>query len=237
MRERVLGIKNKYWNKKYSHLLLLSYWIVYLLWFVILEHCQGMEFIDVHCMLDDMIPFCEYFVVAYLFWFIYMGGMLLYTGLKEPESFKKMMCFIIFTFTISMLICTFFPTVQHLRPTQFEHQNVFTWMCSVIYAVDTPTGITPSMHVVGAVGTMLCARDTKRFSDEGSMFWIQLACLLICLSTMFIKQHSAIDTLVAIPIIVTGYYVCFADYEINKKKADKFVRDCEKARLALMREL
>ena len=39
--------------------------------------------------LDDMIPFCEYFLIPYLFWFVYLVGMLFYTLLFDVESYKN----------------------------------------------------------------------------------------------------------------------------------------------------
>jgi len=33
--------------------------------------------------------------------------------------------------------------------------------------------------------------------------------ILICLSTVFLKQHSVLDVIAAIPVCIIGYYLCF----------------------------
>lgn len=48
-----------------------------------------------HCALDDVIPFCEYFLIPYLFWFAFLVGMHLYTLLYDTETLRRMMRYII----------------------------------------------------------------------------------------------------------------------------------------------
>ena len=59
--------------KKYRHGLVLSiYGIVYILAFRYLETRPIHGYHIVHTVFDDMIPFCEYFIIPYLLWFPYM---------------------------------------------------------------------------------------------------------------------------------------------------------------------
>ena len=48
--------------------------------------------------LDDLIPFCELFLIPYMFWFVYLVGTLGYTLLFNSDAFVRMMRFIIFTY-------------------------------------------------------------------------------------------------------------------------------------------
>ena len=48
-----------------------------------------------HCALDDAIPFCEYFLIPYPFWFAFLVGMHLYTLLYDTETLRRMMRYII----------------------------------------------------------------------------------------------------------------------------------------------
>ena len=55
-----------------------GFWIVgymcfYLLGFYILEHAGHRHYHVIHSFLDDMIPFCEVFVIPYVLWFVYMA--------------------------------------------------------------------------------------------------------------------------------------------------------------------
>lgn len=51
---------------------LFSYFIIYLIWFGLLEvHADPVFY--THCRLDDLIPFCSWFLIPYLIWFPYVG--------------------------------------------------------------------------------------------------------------------------------------------------------------------
>ena len=63
-------------EKRYRHIFLLLYWAVYGLMFLGVERIFPL-FFDIHytavwCPLDDLIPFCEWFVFPYYFWFAFL---------------------------------------------------------------------------------------------------------------------------------------------------------------------
>ena len=59
--------------KKYRHgFVILSYFIVYLILFNYLEQRPVHSYHIVHTVFDDMIPFCEIFIIPYLLWFPYV---------------------------------------------------------------------------------------------------------------------------------------------------------------------
>ena len=91
---------------EYSHLKLLLYWPVFGLLFFYAERLQPMrDYHVVHCALDDLIPFNELFLIPYLFWFVFLLGMHLYTLRYDVETFRKMMHFIILTYSAALAIC------------------------------------------------------------------------------------------------------------------------------------
>ena len=55
--------------KKYGHVWILSYGLIYLPWFTALQQNVGKPYHVMHTALDDLIPFNEYFIVPYLLWF------------------------------------------------------------------------------------------------------------------------------------------------------------------------
>ena len=50
------------------------YMLIYFPWFFILEHVVQDRYYLIECRLDHILPFCEYFIVPYLFWFVYVAG-------------------------------------------------------------------------------------------------------------------------------------------------------------------
>ena len=47
-----------------------------------------------HTPLDDWIPFCEYFIIPYVMWYLYVAGTVVYLGLTD-KSLKEYYRFII----------------------------------------------------------------------------------------------------------------------------------------------
>lgn len=204
---RDLTLKNMT-EPRFRHLFLILYWPLYLLWFAWLQANMAGEYHVMHSALDDLIPFSEYFIVPYLFWFIYWTGMLFYCLYFEVPTFKRTMKFLILTLTFSLITYVIYPTSQELRPEAFASENVFTHLVQWIYDLDPSCNVCPSMHVIMAVGTAFAAYDAETFSPWQKRLMAFLA-ILISISTVFVKQHSVIDVMVAIPVCMVGYWLCF----------------------------
>lgn len=194
---------------EFEHLKYLAYWPVFGFFFLLVERLWIREnYYPIHCAWDDMIPFCEYFLIPYLFWFVFLVGIQIYTLLFDTESFKKMMKFIMVSYSAAMLIYILFPNCQELRPLAFERDNIFTRFLAGFYQFDTNTNVCPSIHVIGSVAVMLAAWNSKDFSKPGWRIIFCVTAFLISISTVFLKQHSILDILAAIPIcVITGAVV------------------------------
>ena len=61
---------------------------------------------------------------------------------------------------------------------------------------------------LGSAAGLLCMWNCKRFSTPGWRTTFSLTAFLISISTVFLKQHSIIDVVTAIPIcVITGWIV------------------------------
>lgn len=134
-------------DESFRHLKLLLFWPIYGFFFYFVEKLyMPARYYPMHCALDDMIPFCELFMIPYLAWFLCIVGMLLYTMLYDIGAFKRFMYFIILTYSVTIVIYLIFPTCQQLRPAAFPRDNLLTQMVGNFYAFDTtPTSARPSM--------------------------------------------------------------------------------------------
>lgn len=194
---------------EYKHLWLLMYWPVYGLLFLSVERLITLDYNYIHSFVDDLIPFCEYFVIPYYFWFVFLIGMLFYTLFFDTECFKKYMCYIIYTYTLAIVIYLVYPNAQQLRPLTFERDNIFTRIVTFLYDFDTNTNVCPSIHVLGSLAVMFASFNTERFKTVKWKIAFITCTVLISVSTVFLKQHSIIDVLVALPIGVLAYYPAF----------------------------
>lgn len=195
--------------RRYTHLHLLWSWVGYFIMYGLTEHLIPPESCHViHCWVDDVIPFCEWFVIPYVFWYLLVAGTLAYFGLRDVDSFKKLQVYIIITQVVAMVIYIVFPSCQTLRPATFPGENVLTELISILYAVDTNTGVCPSLHCAYSFGiASVCLK--ARSVSKGWKLGVFAAVILICLSTVFIKQHSVVDFLAAIPVGVLAELLVF----------------------------
>lgn len=194
---------------EFSHLLYLLGWVGYFALYFITENFIPTErCYVVHCWLDDVIPFCEVFVIPYVFWYLLIVISLLYFALYNVDHFKKLMIFIIVTQVVAMAIYIIFPNRQDLRPAEFTNDNVFTWVVGLLYSFDTNTNVCPSLHVAYSIGIASTWLKEKSTSVSWKVF-VVVAAVLICLSTAFIKQHSVVDAFVALPVCLLAEWIAF----------------------------
>lgn len=197
---------------KYKHAIIILYIPIYMAWFILLEKRTDVKFIEVHCIIDDFIPFCEIFIIPYLLWFIYVAASLvfLFFQTKYIDNFYKCAAILVMGMTTSLIIYTFFPNAQNMRPDSFERENIFTNIISVLYAADTDTNVCPSIHVYNSIAIHVSIATSQYFKDKK---WIKnsslILCILICMSTLFLKQHSFIDLICAAALYIFYYNIIY----------------------------
>ena len=191
---------------------------MYGFFFLLVERLWIREsYTPIHCPLDDQIPFCEYFLIPYLLWFVFLIGIQIYTLLYDTESFTKFMKFIMVSYTIAILIYMLFPNCQELRPMVFERDNLFTKFLEGFYQFDTNTNVCPSIHVIGSAAVVICGWNCKSLNTPGWRIFFGISAFLISISTVFLKQHSVLDILAAIPVCIVAY---FAAYWRDRKRKE-----------------
>ncbi|MDO5546144.1 MAG: phosphatase PAP2 family protein [Eubacteriales bacterium] len=195
---------------QYRHLCWLLFWPAYMLRYLIVENCNPAESYHVmHCFLDDKIPFCEIFLVFYVCWYVFIAGMHLYTLLFDVDTFRRYSKFLCISMGISSVIFLVYPSCQNLRPETLPRDNALSRVVAFLYSVDTPTNVFPSEHVIGSIAALIAAAHTERLRKPGRLAILTVLTVLICVSTLFLKQHSALDVLGALPICIISYLLCY----------------------------
>ena len=203
---------NKINDPAYRHLKLLLGWVVYFALYFLTENLIPLEKCHViSCGLDEMIPFCEVFVIPYVLWYFLVAGSLLYYLLYNIDSFKKFSVFIMITQAVAMTVYLLYPSRQELRPDVFPRENMFTWALSIIYAFDTPSGILPSLHVGYSLGiaSVWCKEKDAPLAWKITVVFLVI---LICLATVMIKQHSVLDVFAALPLGLLAEGIVYREY-------------------------
>lgn len=169
---------------------------VYLLSFFVIERVVVTGYQPTQTWLDAYIPFCEWFVIPYCLWYPLLVAVGLWLLWKDREGFRRYMRFLALTFFASALIWFLIPNGQDLRPAVMPRDNPLTRLVEGLYSIDTNTNVFPSVHVVGAIGAAWAVKKTPSLERRTLLCGATaILALLICLSTLFIKQHAVLDVI------------------------------------------
>ena len=119
--------------------------------------------------------------------------------------------------TIFLVFCTLYPNGLNLRPQVIPRDNIFVDMVKAIWAVDTPTNVLPSLHVFNSVA---CCVAVLRSEKLRRFRWVSVGTVAltvsICLATMFLKQHSVIDVVMALFMAFVLYHAIYSPIRVTK---------------------
>jgi membrane-associated phospholipid phosphatase len=169
---------------------------------------------EMYLPLDDLIPFFEGFVVFYVLWYFMVVGSILWFALYSRESFRGLILFMAVCQISAVVIFLVYPNKQMLRPEVMPRDNVFARVVFAIHSVDTNTNVCPSMHVAWSVA-LASVWGKERGVRLIFKIFIGLLCLLVCLSTVFIKQHSVIDVFAALILCAAVEFLIYGRFWKN----------------------
>lgn len=207
----------KYFLKKYSHAWVLLYFLIYMPWFAWLEKNVTTEFSVIHIDLDDKIPFLEIFAVPYFLWFAYIFVAIAYFFFKDRSEFYHCAAYLFIGMTICLIIYTVWPNGHDLRPdlTSLGRENILTRLIGWLYGTDTCTNVCPSIHAFNSIGACIAVYKSKHLKEK---YWLKagtfILTILICMSTVFLKQHSFFDVICAGLLGLVMYLLVYVpDYQ------------------------
>lgn len=215
-------MKVKNFLKKYSHAWVFLYWLIYLPWFGWLERTVTTNYHILESTWDKYIPFLEGFIVPYLLWFPYVALVITWFFFKDKKGFYRLTVFLYAGMTIFLVFCTIYPNGLNLRPQFIPRDNIFVDMVQSLWAVDTPTNVLPSLHVYNSVVCCAAVFQSEELRKhklvQGGTLVLTIA---ICLSTMFLKQHSVIDVVMALFMAFVLYPVVYSPISLRKYNTAK----------------
>lgn len=219
LKDKLIHILNKY-----KHGLILVYFFFYMVWFTYLERTVTTDFTPIYSRLDNYIPFMEIFVIPYFAWFVFIFVTVAYFFLTSKEDFYKCCAFLFIGMTICLIIYTIWPNGHYLRVNldTLGRSNIFTRIIGKLYQIDTSTNVFPSIHVYNSIGAMIAIRNSQPLRH---IKWLQVSTfiltVLICMSTVHLKQHSILDVFGAIILSIIMYaFVYLPDRSKIAENAD-----------------
>lgn len=206
----------RFWLK-YKYWLYLFYVPIYFICFLLLEsYIDGSSSYWVsYTPLDDFIPFVDWFIVFYNLWYPFMFAVGVYLLICEKREYERMVLMMITGFSISLIVCLILPNGQNLRLESFERENIFTIMVENLWRMDTNTNVFPSMHVYGALMTIFAVLGSKTITSKWVRGLVIVLGLLICASTVLLKQHSILDLFASLILFCILYWIIYYNKIFN----------------------
>lgn len=207
--EKVRNIVYKYW-----HAVLLLYLAIYMPWFGWLNgHTPLQDPTPVYCGLDDLIPFCEWFVIPYFLWFAYIVAGHIFLFFTSREGFVRMCVFLYTGMTICLIIYTLWPNCQELRVDYdtLDRTNILIDAIAALQSQDTPCNVFPSIHCFNSIGMHIALAKSQHLGRHRKLLVNAsfILMVLIIMSTVFIKQHSILDFFGAVVLAVPMYLLAY----------------------------
>ncbi len=96
-----------------------------------------------------------------------------------------------------------------------DRDNIFIRLTSIIYHVDTGANACPSIHCFNSIGLFIAIIKSEKLKRHKIIQWSSfILSTSICLSTLFVKQHSIIDVFWAFILAAMMYLLVYTpDYQ------------------------
>ena len=202
----------------------LLYGSFYVIAFAWLEQRPVEEFHIIKMEIDFHIPFCEYFIIPYMLWFLYIAATVILFIFLDRKDYMELCVTLGTGMTVFLLISYFIPNMQPLRPNLelLQRDNVFLDMVKALYATDTCTNVFPSIHVFNSLAANFAILKSAQLKKHnGLRIGSTILCGLIILSTMFLKQHSMFDVLTGIAMAAALYWLVYYLPEARAAEAEE----------------
>ena len=186
---------------KKRHLIPIAVWfVIYMGLFGFREVVPPTNVHIMHCGLDDLIPSMAVFIYPYVSWFPYIVvcAVLAIRNLDDRQ-FNKAVLILTTGMNIFLLISYVWPTGLQLRESvTYDLTTLSGNLLKFVQTVDAPSSVFPSMHVYVTLVLQYTLEMQKKLVPAWGIWVGRVLAVLIVLSTMFTKQHSAVDVIGAI---------------------------------------
>lgn len=153
--------------------------------------------------IDGFIPLINGFVIPYLFWFVYIPLIIIILALTDNENYYQLLTAMVGSTLAAILIFYLYPTTVP-RP-EVAGTDALSRLLKLVYGMDNPYDCLPSLHVLYTFLTT--AFFFKGRPNKTAKYMAFICCVLICLSTIFIKQHYILDVIAALMLGSVFYFI------------------------------
>lgn len=173
---------------------------------------DGMNHFDISGYVDHKIPFLPVFSVPYMLAYVQWFACFIVVSRYEKNYCYKVMCGEMIAKVLAGVIFLLFPTTM-LRA-EINGTDIFSQAVGMIYRLDAPTNLFPSIH---CLESYICMRVVIEMKSADKSFRIAnvIMSLLVFMSTVFIKQHVVLDFFGAVIVAEAGRFLSELFFRIS----------------------
>ncbi len=178
---------------------LLTYWLPDVL-DIGMVHLLGTSF-------DDATPFVPAFIYIYVGAFFFWIGGYAYLYSRNRAIADRLLTADLLCKAAGLLVFCLYPCTLK-QPASEEITGVGAWLVKMIYSIDKPGKLLPSMHCY--VSILLALPAFSKHAGEVPVrirISFPLFGLAICASTLFVKQHVFVDVWTAAVLAVCAWMI------------------------------
>jgi len=165
----------------------------------------GKDGVSLALPIDSKIPIVSEFCYIYMLTFPIVIFAVLYIAAKDRKHYWNIWLTANITFIISGLIYFFFQT-QMTKP-DFIPVTLSDRMLVDIWAACKPINCFPSQHCVMGIALVLLFYNQQKTTKLWFRITNYVICVLILLSTIFLKQHFLVDMFGSMAIMIPVYII------------------------------
>jgi membrane-associated phospholipid phosphatase len=157
---------------------------------------------DLSIFIDEILPFIPFFVLFYILAYVQWGMNYVVHSRIGKEQFYHIVTADIIAKLLCMICFILLPT-EITRP-QVPEGGIWNFLTKLIYSLDTPRNLFPSIHCLEswiAFRAALMMKGAPRWYAPLQLF----VSAMVFLSTVFIKQHFFVDIIAGILAVEIGW--------------------------------
>lgn len=160
---------------------------------------------DISIGLDNKIPFLPWMMVFYWSCYLFWGINYILSVREDEDTARRFALSDMLGKTVCLIFYIALPTTMQ-RP-EVSGNGVWESIIRLLYEVDAADNLFPSIHCFVSWMSYLGIRKTGRIPKWYKIFSLVYA-LLVCLSTVTVKQHVILDVFAGVLLAEATYYIC-----------------------------
>ena len=211
---------------------MLIFLVIYMIFFFLVERIEASSYYVPEVPIDHQIPFIPAFIIPYVMWFPWIPFICLWALFTDENAYIRISRFLMIGMSLFIVISALFPTKLFLRPETVPGKDICSAMVRYLHKIDTPTNVFPSIHVYDTLVLLygVFIGKCKLFQNKIFRAFSILLTIAICLATCFLKQHSVLDGIAALVLLILVILIYDAVEKIVKKKKGNAVSDASSDR-------